>query len=365
MTEPDDPNLSPYAPQVHDEQRSQQVIGLSQDSQRGLRGKFIESILQLVVQAITGIFLPGPLGSAFTQLTDWADGLFDMIREPLSALVDLLVVILDSIPFIGPPLGDVVEDLAALFGLLKDRDAVQQGSADTANVGLAILNARVNGIIIGGASLYDTFDRDVADIASDPNYDVEYFNGPGTLRLSSSASGIATWDAVGFSDAAFIARDTTMPMTTNIVRLSTVIDNFTYGFAGNQAHVNLAGRMSADRLNYVIASISGDGFVAIGYVVAGVYTQMGGLGSVTTSTGDLWDFEIGTLGDEWQFRLLQNNAERLVRNDLGHASMKDTTPGTLYKWTAFSGDCAIGAGPFGTTYQIGMPNYQVFASADF
>lgn len=365
MTTPEDPNASPFVPQVHDDQRSQQVIGLSQDSQRGLRGKFVESILQLVVQAIKGVFLPGPLGSAFDQLTDWADGLFDMIREPLSELVDLLVTILDSIPFIGPPIGDAVEDLAALFGLLKDRDQVQQDSADTANVGLAILNARVNGIIIGGASLYDTFDRDVPDIASDPAYDVEYNLGPGSLRLSTASSGIATWDAVGFSDANFKARDVTTPMTTNIVRLSTVIDNFTFGFAGNQAHVQLMGRMDATRQNYVVATIGGDAFASIGYVVAGVYTQMGAAVSISPSTGDLWDFEIGTIGDEWQFRLLQNNAERVLRNDLGHASQKDSVPGTTYKWTAFGGDCAIGAGPFGTTYQIGMPNYQVFAAADY
>jgi hypothetical protein len=364
MTNPNDPNLSPFVPQVHDEQRSNQTVGLSQDSQRGMRGKFIESILQLVVQAITGIFLPGPLGSAFSQLTSWADGLFDMIREPLSALVDLLVVILDSIPIIGPPLGDVVEDLAALFGLLKDRDAVQQASADTANVGLAILNARVNGIIIGGASLYDTFDRNVTDIATDPAYDVEYFNGPGSMNLTTADSGVARWAAVGFSDAAFVARDVTTPMTTNIVRLSTVIGTFTYGDAGNQAHVKLMGRMDATRQNYVVGIIEGT-VAEIGYVLAGVYTRMGAQVSVSTSSGDLWDFEVGTLGDEWQFRLLQNNAERVLRNDLGHASHKDTTPGTTYKWVAFGGDCAIVSGPFFTIVQAAMPDYQVFAAADF
>jgi hypothetical protein len=239
-----------------------------------------------------------------------------------------------------------------------------QASANTANTGLAILNARVNGLIIGGAYLYDTFSRDVADIATDPAYDVEYQNGPGTMGLSSAASGTTTWNAVGYSDASIKVRDVTTPMTTNIVRLSTVIDNHIYGSAGNQSHTWLMGRMDAARQNYVIASIEIN-WAAIGYVVGGVYTQMGSQEAVTIAGGDLWDFEIGTLGDEWQFRLLQNNAPRVVRNDLGHNSHKDTTPGTTYKWTAFGGDCAIGAGPFFTSYQIGMPNFQVFAAADY
>lgn len=365
MTE-EDPNLSPFVPQVHDQQRSNQTVGLGQDAQRGLRGKFIESILQLVVQAITGIFLPGPLGSAFAQLTSWADGLFDMIREPLSQLVDLLVTVLDSIPIIGPPLGDVVEDLAALFGLLRDRDTVQQNSADTANVGVAILNARVNGIIIGGASLYDSFDRDVADIASDPAYDVTYLNGPGSMGLSASSSGIAFWNAVGFSDAFFVARDVTTPMMTNHVRVSMVISDFIYGSAGNQSTARIAGRMSADKQNYVVAIVQIN-WAEIGYVVGGTYTRLGAQEAVTVSSGDLWDLEIGESsgGDEWQFTLRQNNAVRVSRNDLGHASMKDTVPGTTYKYVGFSGDCAIGFAPFFVTYQIGMPNFQVLAAADF
>lgn len=333
--------------------------------------QLIEQLLAKVVAAIVGIFIPGG-GTAFAQLADWASvQLPALILAPLTTLVGLLVTIFDSVPVIGPPIGDAITDLAALFGLIKTNNdtteavaVVAQGSADTANVGIAILNARVNGIIIGGASLYDTFDRNVTDLATDPGYDVEYFAGPGSMNLTTADSGVARWAAVGFSDAAFIARDVTMPMTTNIVRVSTVIGDFTYGYAGNQAHIRLMGRMDAARQNYVVGVVE-DGLAEIGYVLSGVYTRMGGQETVTTSTGDLWDLEIGTAADEWQFRLLQNSAERVNRNDLGHASAKDVVPGTTYVWTAFGGDCAIGAGPFGTTYQIGMPDFQVLAAADF
>jgi len=89
------PNVAPFAPQVHNEQRITQTVGLSQDTQRGLRGKLIESIMQLVVQAITGVFVPGDLGAAFTQLSQWA--------------TDLLL----SIPILGP----ILEWLAQIFGI--------------------------------------------------------------------------------------------------------------------------------------------------------------------------------------------------------------------------------------------------------
>jgi hypothetical protein len=331
---------------------------------------FDEFIIPIILD-LTGLDLSSPeafFSSIALMVINGGTAVTEFVRSILQPLVDAIVAFLGPIPIIG----DVVENLANFLGLTHNTannaqvtGEVAQASANTANVGIAILNARVNGIIIGGASLYDTFDRNVTDMATDPAYDVEYFNGPGTMNLSTADSGVARWNPVGYSDAAFIARDITTPMTTNIVRVSAVISDFTYGYAGNQAHIRLMGRMDAARQNYVVGTVE-DGLAEIGYVIAGTYTRIGGQVSVTTDTGDLWDLEVGTLGDEWQFRLLQNNAERVNRNDLGHASMKDTLPGAqLYNFVAIGGDCAIGAGPFGTTYQIGMPDFQVLAAADF
>lgn len=238
-----------------------------------------------------------------------------------------------------------------------------QNSADTANTGVAILNARVNGIISGGVSIYDSFSRSVSDMANDPDWDVAYAGGSGNMYLTTDNDGRARWYATGFSDTSFIARHKTA-LSTNRVRVSVVIDDFTYGYAGNQAHIWLMARMDATR-KYTIIGIVEDGLAEIGYFLNGNYTRIGGAESVSTNTGDLWDLEVGVGSDDWRFRLLQNNALRVDRTDLGHLSMKDTTPGTTYKYAAFGGDCAIGAGPFGTTYQIGMPDTQVFAAADY
>lgn len=95
MTTPQDPNQSPFTPAVHKDRplASESLGGLDENSRQGLRGKLIESILQIVVQALTGGFIPGI--PAFTQIADWA--------------IDLVT----SIPVIGP----ILQWLADIFGI--------------------------------------------------------------------------------------------------------------------------------------------------------------------------------------------------------------------------------------------------------
>ena len=127
MSSPDEPNVAPFAKQVHNDQRVNQTIGLDQNTIGGLRGKFIESILQLVVQAITGVFLPGGLGSAFTQLQQWAQGLADQIGD-----------IVASIPVIGP----ILEWLASLLGI--DIGDVGNPSVDFGDIWANVVSVFIN-----------------------------------------------------------------------------------------------------------------------------------------------------------------------------------------------------------------------------
>jgi len=48
---------------------------LPQDQINVISGKLTESILQVVVTALRGLFMPGPIGAAFDQLVDWANNL--------------------------------------------------------------------------------------------------------------------------------------------------------------------------------------------------------------------------------------------------------------------------------------------------
>lgn len=86
MTTPSNPNESPFFEGVHKEPPSTPFEGMSQDQIRGLRERLITSIIQIVVQAITGIFTPGGgLGGAVGQLSSWASSVFGIATDALSS----------------------------------------------------------------------------------------------------------------------------------------------------------------------------------------------------------------------------------------------------------------------------------------
>lgn len=321
------------APGIHDETVTPAAPPFTQPQLFGIGQAMLNGIAAFVLYALAGIQVFGV--APFGFLRSWADELSQRADDAFNGAV------------------------------------VAQGSADTANTGVLLLNNRVNEIVNGGESFYDTFGRDLADFSTDPDYDVVIAGGSGNLFLTLADDGRLRWNAVGFSDTEFIARRLT-PMGGNRVHMGTVIDGFTTQFTVNDAHIKLMARMDDTRQNYIVATIANiasvGGRAEIGYVLAGVYTRLGAQEAVTTSTGDFWDLEVGNGSDEWRFRLSQNNTVRVDRTDLGHVSQIDTVPDVttgVYKFCAIGGDCAVGAGFFGTTYQIGMPDFQVIAGGEF
>ena len=246
-----------------------------------------------------------------------------------------------------------------------------QASANTANAGVAILNARVNGLS-GGVSYYDTFDRDTppstpAVDALGADYTIMYGSGSGTIETSVANNGTTIWNVAGFGERIVWIRRETALVTTNNQRMSVVFNNFVNPSTGDKPHVYLMGRWDHAATmalsNFVMARI-GDNSCEIGYVINGTYARFGSAVTIECSDGDLWDFEVGTAGDEWQFRLLQNNALRVDRTDLGHVSMKDTTPGTLYQYSGFGEDAGVHSNFPGHLAQVAPPKIQVLAGGN-
>lgn len=78
MTEPEPPDYatSPFGSQVHNPRPRRPLPAMDEDTVRGLREKLISSILQIVVQALTGAFIPGGgLGGIIGQLQSWTSGI--------------------------------------------------------------------------------------------------------------------------------------------------------------------------------------------------------------------------------------------------------------------------------------------------
>lgn len=299
MTTPD-PNLAPYTPAVHQERTLSTTTAASQDAQRGMRGKLIESIMQLVVQAVTGVFLPGPLGAAFTQLSSFFSSILpDQILQPIRDVVDILVGALDSIPIIGPPIGNAVEDLAAMFGLLNNKTAVAQAtgtnaqsSADNANVGVSQLNAQLQlGDVVsgGGTGTYftDTFGRTGSNLGS--SY-TQFDSGPGGGTFTTDgnnavivAAGTATTECVAYINPGFVTDYQSIAMVQDASVPSMYVSPL----------IRLILRCNPARTNYVVLTIMPDS-AELGKVVGGTYTALQTITSHPNSPGDLWTFKAGT-----------------------------------------------------------------------
>jgi hypothetical protein len=297
-----------------------------------------------VRNAISGIDLSNP------------GAIIQEIRDAFQEIVDALLQMLGPIPV----LGTAALTIANLLGLTRLGAINAQSTADTGLVGLAILTNRVNEIVSGGVTLQDTFDRDLANIENDPSYTTFYGPGSGTMGLTKANNGTTIWNAVGFSDRTIKVRHNT-PLATNKQRVSMVINAFEYGFAGNHPNAYLIACANAAMTEYIIAWFGGDSHCEIGVQLTTGYTRIGSASTFSSNTdGALYDLEIG-YGTARRFRLLQNNNPKVDVTDIEALAIF----GPDHKFTAWGGDCGIGAGPFGTTYQFGPPAFQVFAAADF
>lgn len=84
---PDWITSTPATPAVHNTPEKQgKLEGLSQNQIETMRKQLLESIISTITQALTGLFLPGPLGAAFDQLKAWADSIGDAVLEGITAL---------------------------------------------------------------------------------------------------------------------------------------------------------------------------------------------------------------------------------------------------------------------------------------
>lgn len=162
---------------------SAQWQGLSQDQLSALRTQLVTSIIQVVVKAVTGIFVPGGgIGGATSQLTDWASNI-PVIGDLLSGdfitqLIDtlggnssFLSMITDPVNQLAQTIFQALTGFTSLGTLLEDvADALNHipflsilGVGGPANIGSSVtsgwdhLLSGYVGAIGSGANLADLF----------------------------------------------------------------------------------------------------------------------------------------------------------------------------------------------------------------
>lgn len=312
--------------------------------------------IRRLMQMITGVF------TGFPTVNQVELALPDFIKQPLNDLVNILVTVLDSIPIIGPPVGNALQDLAAMFGLLKTKTEtaqqtgeVAQKSADSANVGVALLIARgAAENVPGGVSFHDTFDRDGA--TPGPNYVLHYFeNGGGFWRTINNNLSWAGADPVPRSvhgRVAALSSDTQSGQLVQDQSIS-VADNQDY------AALMIVLRQNAAQSRSVLATIR-RGQVEIGCWVDGTYTRFGAATPCDNAAGDRWEFWAGTTNAR-EFVLFRNGNEALRRTDTENVSFY----GADYRYPGPGARAGVGFDgffPFARFFQVPPPDIQ---SVDF
>lgn len=88
---------------------------VSQNTLDDLRLRLRESVTESILMAVRGFFLPGPLGTAFEQLVDWAEPLRLGLEQGFKDVIEFFTGLLDRTGFL-----DVLEQVIDFFGTITD-----------------------------------------------------------------------------------------------------------------------------------------------------------------------------------------------------------------------------------------------------
>lgn len=307
MTQPPDYyTQTPSAPGVHD--ASQMAAPASPNPLTNLQlGNFVGNLIGLVVQAITGVFIPGGLKEAFAQLKNWAEVILPQwILEPLEQLLEFLVSIVGSVPIVG----GVVQTLANYLGIVTGKADDAQATAGAA------LQSTLTGDIV------DNFDRAAASNLGGA-YDRSETGSGGTFGTDGLGNAKSTTSGATTTHTWLDRRTTALTTDYHVTAAVLATKPKAGGVGGTDSATRLAGRMNTAKDTYVVG-IVGSGQVEIGYVLSGTYTRLGSVASVSMGSGAArWDFRAGTgsTGDDpYTFELLKDNFTVCTRTDSSHLS---------------------------------------------
>lgn len=350
MTTPDYylPKGSDYQA-VHNEPPSNtQWVGMTQDQVNSLRQRLIESIIQVVVQVVTGGFITGGgFGGATSQLGSWSLGLDDLAQ----GIGDNIFNAFDS-GIMGNITGN---SLSNIFGGIFGIQRTGSGAVSVNTVQDSRLDAF---LITGGSSLSDTFNGSSATSLNSTDWNQTYAGaGSGTCGLD--GSGFASWATSGTTSRECRNRFKSAALGTDTQSVAfTLASNFQQ-VVGDDPEARLICRMNAAETEWVEARITRTS-VEIGYVLSGSYTRIGSPQSISGATSGNWQLKAGTLSSSREFVLLHNGVTVLAVTDSGASSAMDSS----HWYTGFTMKAGWGVTIIIIPLQVAPPKVESWAAAD-
>lgn len=234
---------------------------------------------------------------------------------------------------------NALDSLANILGIGHQA----QSSADNANIGVQILNARLDAVGVVG---YDEFDYSSANILPSDKYALSSA-GPGGGNYGPNGKGQLEWKPSGFTAREKVYKRTDLPLSTDNGVVTAVWSTKIKDPLFSDGYGYLQGRMlDANNDTYIRARIDNNTAI-IQAIVGGAVTSIGSSVNVSTANGDVWEFWYGTLTNPYKLWLKQNGSVVLSVEDTGHISQV----GASYRM------CGIGgrADNYSAIFQIPPP----------
>ena len=334
---------------VHTEPpQNYQWQSLSQDQLNSIRSNLITSIIQVVIQAVTGIFIPGGgLGGATGQLSDWSGGLNDLAQ----GILDNIWNAFDS----GVP-GNTSGN--SLFTMFNGIFGIHRTGSGAVSVN-AVQDARLDAFLItGGSSLGETFNGSASTALNTTNWNQTYAgSGSGTYGLSGSGSG--HWNTSGSSSRESRNRYKAAALTTDTQSVAVTLASNFQQLIGDETEIRLLARMNAAETDRIEARIQRTS-VEIGYVLSGTYTRLGSAVTISGNTSGTWQLKVGTLASSREFVLLHNGVTVISQTDTGASSAMDSS----HWYTGFTAKAGWGFTFVVIPIQVAPPDVESWAASD-
>jgi hypothetical protein len=253
---------------------------------------------------------------------------------------------------------------------------VAQGSANTANSGVAGINAYLSGTAIGGIHGSDLFPGSSSSSLGS-NYD-QHYSGSGAGTEGLSGSGQARWHASGLifgrmcvavrNDVTFNAdQQKTWLILTDVVDYGASVylmnrvnvASATYYLSGTSGSTGTAAAGSCGVFAVLTKTLLGANQAQIGWMRNGSVNLFGSPVTYSASPGDVYGFQTGVTSGSAREYVLQHNGNTLIDFTESVGSHPLSCMGSDYRGPAFA--VAAGGGLFG---EVGPPDIESFTWCD-
>jgi hypothetical protein len=181
------------------------------------------------------------------------------------------------------------------------------------------------------------------------------YSGPGSGAAKTDGNNLY-WDVAGAAARVIRAHHNT-PLASNM-QMSSLVQTAPKNGSNTDPELRLLLRSDAAINNYLMANWTHNA-AAIGYVVAGAYTQVGASAAHSATNGARWEFRAGTTADDYQLQLYLNDSILIDVTDSSHASVIGAS--NLYAGLGMLAGVTFDAFGF---HQIPPPKIQGWAAAD-